>query len=416
MTEHESDPTTPLPDPQPAVEHTSAFGEPLVDPGEGRRRGRRLRVTVASVIAGGLVAGGATYAVVASRGSAQEVAGVTPITNAPSAPRSGQTLPQPPGLGQNDPFGGSLTDSRGTTAATTQQQVGVVDIYTVLSDGSQAAGTGMVLTSSGEILTNNHVIEDSTHIEAVVVATGARYTATVVGTDAGDDIAVLQLQGVSGLDTVTTDTSGDVAVGDTVTGVGNAGGDGGDPSAASGTVVALDKKITVHSETSTTTEHLSGLIKVDADIISGDSGGPLYNADTEVIGIDTAASSGQANVSGFAIPIATALSIAGDIEAGQTTGGIQLGYPAYLGVYLASPVGTNGAAIVGTRSGSAAASVGIAAGDTITSFAGQHVRSGQQLARLVSGYTPGERVSVGWTDSTGAAHHALVTLGQGPAA
>lgn len=325
-------------------------------------------------------------------------------------------MPQPPGSGQTDQFGGSLTGSMDYAAATAQQQVGVVDIYTVLNDGSQAAGTGMVLTSNGEVLTNNHVIEGSTRIRAVVVSTSQTYDAAVVGTDAGDDIAVLQLQGASGLDTVTTDTSGRVAVGDLVTGVGNAGGDGGDPSAATGTVLALDRKITVHSGSSNASERLTGPIKVDADIISGDSGGPLYDADTEVIGIDTAASSGRPNVTGFAIPIATALSIVDDLAASRTTGGIQLGYPAFLGVALApTSAGTDGALVAGIQTGSAAAKVGMSAGATITTVDGVSVRSADRLATLVSGYQPGDRVAIGWTDNAGAVHHATVTLGQGPA-
>jgi S1-C subfamily serine protease len=399
---HPSDPTTPLPIEQPVE----------VEPG---RRRRKLKVLVASAITGTLVTGATSYAVVSSRDTAEEVAGVTPATDTPSSSPLPQ-LPEQPGLGQQDPFGGSLADSTDTTAATDDQQVGVVDIYTQLADGSEAAGTGMVITSEGEILTNNHVIESSTTIKAVVVATGRTYDASVVGTDKGDDIAVLQLAHASGLDTVTTDTSDPVAVGDDVTGVGNAGGDGGDPSAARGTVVAVDQKITVRSESSSGRERLTGLIEVNADIISGDSGGPLYDADTEVVGMNTAASSGPGDVTGYAIPIATALAIADDIEAGRTTGGIQLGYPAFLGVALERSAGAGvGVAIAGVRTRSAAAAAGIHAGDAITSFDGVGITSARQLMALVGGYEPDARVSVSWTDSGGTTHTATVTLGQGPA-
>ena len=407
MNDHPSDPITPLPIEQPV--------EPPVDVEPERRRRRKLKVLVASAITGTLVTGATSYAVVSSRGAAEEVAGVTPVTDTPSSSPL-QQLPQQPGLGQQDPFGGSLAGSTDTTAATDDQQVGVVDIYTRLADGSEAAGTGMVITSDGEILTNNHVIEGSTTIKAVVVATGRTYDASVVGTDKGDDIAVLQLAHASGLDTVTTDTSDPVAVGDDVTGVGNAGGDGGDPSAASGTVVAVDQKITVRSESGSGKERLTGLIEVNADIISGDSGGPLYDADTEVVGMNTAASSGPGDVTGYAIPIATALAIADDIEAGRTTGGIQLGYPAFLGVALERSGGAGvGVAIAGVQTRSAAAEAGIRAGDAITSFDGVAITSARQLMRLVGGYEPGTRVSVSWTDSGGTAHTATVTLGQGPA-
>ena len=415
MTE-QPDPTAPLPAVPDGAGHddVTGAGQPGEDspPVSGRQR-RRMRVLVASVITGGLVAGGASYAVVASRGAAQDVAGSGGTSYGQDGPGSGHGSP---GQGLS-PYGGSLTDSD-AGPATAQQQTGVVDIYTRLANGSEAAGTGMILSSNGEILTNNHVIEDSTAIQVVVVATGQTYAPSqvrVVGTDAGDDIAVLQLQGASGLSTVTTDTSGDVTVGDEVTGVGNAGGDGGDPSAATGTVVALERAITVGSESDGGRERLDGLIEVNADIISGDSGGPLYNADTQVIGIDTAASSGSADVRGYAIPIEDALTIVDDIEAGNAVDGIQLGYPAYLGVAIDDVAGVPGVVIQGVQTGSAADDLGLTAGDTITSFGGQYVGTPQRLSRLVTAHQVGDQVPLTWTDTTGQTHHSVATLGEGPA-
>ena len=114
--------------------------------------------------------------------------------------------------------------------ATSAQSVGVVDIDTVLKyQGAQAAGTGIVLTSSGVILTNNHVIDGATSISVTVVSTGATYTATVVGDDPTQDVAVLQLQNASGLKTAKLGDSNGVSVGEAVTGVGNAGGVGARP-------------------------------------------------------------------------------------------------------------------------------------------------------------------------------------------
>ena len=112
---------------------------------------------------------------------------------------------------------------------------------------AEAAGTGMVLTSGGEILTNNHVIEGSTSISVTVVTTGQTYPATVVGTDATDDIAVLQLSGASDL-TVANFATAAVAVGDAVTGVGNAQGAGGTPAASPGTVTAINQTITTQAD------------------------------------------------------------------------------------------------------------------------------------------------------------------------
>ncbi|MGZ6840495.1 MAG: S1C family serine protease, partial [Frankiaceae bacterium] len=112
---------------------------------------------------------------------------------------------------------------------------GIVDINTTLGyRGAQAAGTGMVLTSSGEVLTNNHVIEGATSITATDVGSGQTYTASVVGYDPSEDVAVLQLTGASGLQTVTIGDSSAVRVGQRVVGIGNAGGTGGTPSYAGG--------------------------------------------------------------------------------------------------------------------------------------------------------------------------------------
>lgn len=168
---------------------------------------------------------------------------------------------------------------------------GLVNINTELSyQGARAAGTGMVLTSDGEVLTNHHVIEGATKITATDVGNGKTYEATVVGYDESHDIAVLKLKNASGLQTVKTGDSDKVAVGDQVVGVGNAGGDGGQPSYAAGKVTGLNQSITASDASGTDPEHLTGMIETDANIQSGDSGGPLVNAAGEVIGVDTAAS------------------------------------------------------------------------------------------------------------------------------
>ncbi|HET9117522.1 MAG TPA: trypsin-like peptidase domain-containing protein, partial [Pseudonocardiaceae bacterium] len=155
----------------------------------------------------------------------------------------------------------------------------VVDINTQLGDGNgRGAGTGIVLTPSGEVLTNNHVINGATTITATDVGNGQTYPATVVGYDRSHDIAVLQLQGASGLQTASIGDSSTVAVGDQIAAIGNAGGRGGTPSAAAGTVSALDQMITVSDEFTGDSEQLAGLIQVAADVQPGDSGGPLVNA------------------------------------------------------------------------------------------------------------------------------------------
>jgi S1-C subfamily serine protease len=279
----------------------------------------------------------------------------------------------------------------------------------------------MVLTSSGEILTNNHVVDGATKITVTVVSTGTSYTARVVGTDPTDDVAVLQLTGASGLQTAHLSSSA-VATGAAVTAVGNAGGTGGTPSAASGTVVALGQSITATDESGGNAEQLTGLIETDADVQAGDSGGPLFDASDAVVGMDTAASSGgqeQGQAQGFAIPIATAVSIAKEIEGGTDDATIHQGTPAFLGVSVSPSAtgrnGTAGAGIVGVVSGGPADSAGIAAGDVITAVGGTTVSSASDLTSALAAEQPGQRVTVTWTGTDGAAHSATVTLAAGPA-
>ncbi|WP_332664211.1 S1C family serine protease [Aeromicrobium sp.] len=331
----------------------------------------------------------------------------------PSENRTSRDLPVLP----LDPQARSLEDRAGTRDATAAEEAGLVYINTAVGYGAgQAAGTGMILTSDGEILTNHHVVKGATAITVEVVSTGKTYRAAVVGYDATHDVAVLQLQNASGLTTIKPDTSGDVQVGDKVTGVGNANGDGGAASAAAGTVAALNQSITVQSEAGGTSERLSGLIQVSADIIAGDSGGALYDSDGEVIGMNTAASSGTADVTGYAVPIAQALTIAEQIGNGDESGTVHIGSTGFLGVQMAqSAYGqSDGALVAGTVDGSAAESAGITRGSTITEFNGSRITTAAQLSKAVAAVDAGKSVSVSWTDTSGTSHTATVTLKEGP--
>lgn len=331
----------------------------------------------------------------------------------PSENRTSRDLPVLP----LDPQARSLEDRAGTRDATAAEEAGLVYINTAVGYGAgQAAGTGMILTSDGEILTNHHVVKGATAITVEVVSTGKTYRAAVVGYDATHDVAVLQLQDASGLTTIKPDTSGDVQVGDKVTGVGNANGDGGAASAAAGTVAALNQSITVQSEAGGTSERLSGLIQVSADIIAGDSGGALYDSDGEVIGMNTAASSGTADVTGYAVPIAQALTIAEQIGNGDESGSVHIGSTGFLGVQMAqSAYGqSDGALVAGTVDGSAAESAGITRGSTITEFNGSRITTAAQLSKAVAAVDAGKSVSVSWTDTSGTRHTATVTLKEGP--
>jgi S1-C subfamily serine protease len=313
------------------------------------------------------------------------------------------------GFGYGSGSGGSTSTA---TAATAAQQVGVVDVVVTLGyQEAQAAGTGMILTANGEVLTNNHVVEGATSIKVTVVSTGRTYSASVVGDDPTQDVAVIRLKGASGLKTVST-ASAAATVGASVVGVGNAEGTGGTPSAAAGKVVALGQTITARNDDGTNAERLSGLIETDAPIASGDSGGPLFNSANEVVGMDTAISAGG-RVQAYAIPISRALAIADQIEAGQASSTINIGVPGFLGVDLEGTSG--GATVTSVVSGSPAEAAGLRAGDVITGLGGTRIGSAAKLSTAVGAFAPGDRVTLQWTDTSGHAHHATVTLVEGPA-
>ncbi|WP_260852544.1 S1C family serine protease [Curtobacterium pusillum] len=391
----------------------------------GTKRPRRLGLMIGSGIAalaivgaaGGTALGLSTQSTTTTSSQSQ---GTTTLPDTGSGTDSGSgtngfTVPGD-GTGSSDGSTGSSTESA-ATAATSAQKKGVVTINTVLNydESSQAAGTGMILSSDGTVLTNNHVIQGATSITVTDETTGKEYKADVVGTDATNDVAVLKLEGASGLSTVTLDDDGEPSTGDTVTDVGNAEGTG-NLVAAEGSVTATDQDIQVQSESGTGTESLTGLIEIAANIVSGDSGGPVLDSEGEVVGMATAASSGSANVTGYAIPITTAKSIADKILAGESSSTITIGLPAFLGVEVSGTATTGGVAVAGTVEGSGAASAGLAAGDTITSIDGTAVTSSDALTSAIQSHSVGDKVTVGYTDSTGAAKTVTVTLTAGPAA
>jgi len=302
----------------------------------------------------------------------------------------------------------------GGTGNTSGAAAAIVDINTTLPQGA-AAGTGMVLTSSGEVLTNNHVIYGALSISVVVTSTDATYSAHVVGFDQRDDIAVLQLEGASGLATMPIGNSSSVQIGDSVTALGNALGRGGAPASAPGTVTALDQSITASDQSGTEPlETLGGMIQINAPIKPGDSGGPLLNSSGQAIGMDTAASGGRqldqrGAVEAFAIPINTALSIASDIVKSPsgyqtpTSGG-------FLGVQVTDSTAPPGAAVAGTQAGSPAASSGLVKGDVITAVGGATVVSVASLEQILRLHHPGDNVIVAWVSASGQDGQATVTL------
>jgi S1-C subfamily serine protease len=304
-----------------------------------------------------------------------------------------------------------------TAAIAAKVNPAVVDVNTVLGyQNGRAAGTGIVISSSGLVLTNNHVISGATSISVTEVSNGQTYKATVVGYDRTEDIAVIKMSGASGLPTASVGDSTKVGVGDTVVAIGNAGGTGGTPTVVDGSVTALNRSITASDESSGSSEQLDGLIEVAADIQAGDSGGPLVNSAAQVIGINTAASVGfhyQANGgTGYAIPINQAMTIGNQITNGQASSTVHIGETGFLGVSLRT--GSGGASVTDVLSGSPAESAGLASGDVITSLDGKAVDSANTLTQLLDAHHPGDRVRLGWTNASGTAHSATVKLATGP--
>jgi len=308
----------------------------------------------------------------------------------------------------------------------------VVNINSELGyQGALSAGTGIILTDSGIVLTNNHVINGATSIKGTVVGNGHTYRASVLGYDRSHDIALLQLRGASGLRPAHFGDSDGVRVGDSIAAVGNAGGVGGKPTVATGTVSDLGQAIAPRDELTGAVERLTGLIQVAADVRPGDSGGPLVNSAGDVIGVDTAASANfryqEAGNSGFAIPINSALAIARQIQAGDGADGVHIGPTGMLGVTVtgaryplsgidSSYRGGAGVSVADVASGSPAEQAGMVPGDEIVRVDGIDVGTTNDVTQQINQRHPGDKVHVAWVDRVGQQHDADVTLTEGPPA
>lgn len=290
---------------------------------------------------------------------------------------------------------------------------GVVVINTRLYQGGAAAGTGMVLSSSGEVLTNNHVIRGATTIRVVIPGTKHAYTGRVVGYDVADDVAIIRATGASHLKTVSTAAAAKLRIGQAVRAIGNANG-GGRLLSARGSITGLRKSIQVNDD-SGGTESLAGLIETNAALQPGDSGGPLLNSGGKVIGMDTAASSRLISTAAdsYAIPIAKALSVAKQIVAGHSTSRVHVGATAFLGIRVQSG-DASGLVVAGVIPGGPAESAGLEAGDVITSIDGHAVTTPSSLTSYLLTKKPGDTVTIGYLDPMRLGQTASVTLASGP--
>jgi S1-C subfamily serine protease len=403
-------------------------------------------------------------------------AGVTVAVDRPAPGGTAAPGPPLPGAGAvptpgPSPAAGGAGGVQGVQQVVDKVVPGLVVIDTSLRyDSAAAAGTGMVISSGGLVLTNNHVIEDATRITATAVATGKTYPARVIGYDRTGDIALLQLQGASRLRTVPVGNSAAVTAGAPVVALGNAEGQGTIIPAA-GRVTGTGKTITATDQGGTAaTETLHGMIQVSAGIVSGDSGGPLATPSGQVIGMDTAGDTvsltQQAPAAGFAIPVNTALAVARQIAAGHASAAVTIGYPPFAGIFVAPGAGGSplaqaqaqqnglggfpgfgglpgsggspatqpacytsnadlvvpaaiaparaGALVDGTICGSPAAAAGMAGGSVITAVNGRRVTSPDQLTSILARFRPGTTISVSWVSPGGRHVTSSLRLAAGP--
>lgn len=287
------------------------------------------------------------------------------------------------------------------------------------------AGTGVVLTSDGSVVTNHHVVSGATDIDAVSPATGLIYDVDVLGYDRTRDIAVLRLGAAHDLPVVAV---ADIppGIGAPVTAFGNADG-GGIVVAAPGTVVAHDRSVLVRDSADGSRHRLTGMLQTDAAIRPGDSGGPLVDAYGAVVGINTAGAVDSDDATGetvsdtpyeaYAVPIADALEVVDQVRRGVSTDTVHVGPTPRLGIDVttARADGQNrGAEILWVSYGTPAYGIGLESGDVVIAFDDTPVTSTADLDKLLSRRSPGDRIRIDWQDRSGALHTAEVVLDAGP--
>jgi putative serine protease PepD len=263
-------------------------------------------------------------------------------------------------------------------------------------DTGTGEGSGVVLTADGYVLTNNHVVATArNNAMTVMFSDGKSARATVVGTDARTDLAVIKAEGVSGLTPAKFGDSGSLRVGDTVLALGSPLGLEG--SVTAGIVSALDRTIQASSEQRsqfdqpTTSNSISGVIQTDAAINPGNSGGALVNTNGEVVGINTAiATSGNSNGNigvGFAIPSNRAVQVKDQLVQGE-----KVSHP-QLGVNVANADG-GGAVVSAVVAGSPADKAGLRQGDVITKVGDRTINDSDDLVSAIQSGNVGDRVDI----------------------
>src|SRR5438046_5468373 len=350
---------------------------------------RTAAIGAAAVLGGG--AGAAVYAAVGNGGKAAQTTTTTVVAAQPAATRQSVS---------------TLTQLYKAVSP------GVVDITVTATsqDGfsfggqqqSRAEGSGFVYDTAGHIITNAHVVDGAKSI-TVRFQDGRTAKATLVGTDNSTDVAVIKVNvPASALHPLTLGSSAGVQPGQEVIAIGSPFGLAGPMT--SGIVSAVDRTIQAPNRYS-----ISGAIQTDAPINHGNSGGPLLDANGDVIGINAQieSDSGGNDGVGFAIPIDAAKSVASTLIAG---GKVQ---HAFLGVKIGDAASGPGARVGTVVDGSPAAKAGLQAGDVITAVEGKTITSADDLTAAVGNRAPGDKVTV-TLRRNGATQTVTVTLGVRP--
>ena len=393
-----------------------------------QRRGRRVGLLVAGTAAVAMAAGAATAVAVVDHSA--------PNSQMPAAAPVGKPAPAPaPVPGQ--PASVSAPGSVEQVSAKVLPSVVKIQI-----DSGQAReeGSGIVLSSDGLILTNNHVVAavSDTATDQGPMADGGQYgqlpggrsgggaqaTVTlsdgrtapfsVIGTDPADDIAVIRVQGLSGLTPITVGSSKDLKVGQNVVAIGSPLGLQG--TVTTGIISALNRPVASGDE-QTGQHSVMSAIQTDAAINPGNSGGALVDMNGDLIGVNSAiASMGSGQDSpgaqagsiglGFAIPVDQAKRIADELVA---TGTVQR---ASLGVKLSSDDSGRGATVAAVVEGSPAATAGLPKGAVITKVDDRVIDGPEALVAAINSKAPGDTVALTYNDPSGSAQTAQVTLGQ----
>lgn len=352
-----------------------------------------LRAGIAGGVVGALVAGGVAFGTV-------KLTDRAPVTTAVSAPVSSTSVLVSSTKGTATP--GSLAAGAGLDIHRLIDQVGPsvvsIEVGVQTAGGSfrqMAAGSGVVISSDGLVLTNAHVVDATDQrgrqlanvVIKVKLADGTERAASVLGATAAQDIALLRVADASGLKAANLGSSGDLRVGDDVVAIGNALDLGDTPTVTRGIVSAKDRTLDVDANTT-----LSGLIQTDAAINPGNSGGALVNSAGEVVGINSAGIPDAQNV-GFAIAIDKIKPIIEQIKAGKTGAGGTTGTAvAFLGVSTKDTA--NGLTVTGVTAGSGAANAGLSTGDVITGVNGKDVSASSDLGTVLRALKPGDSVRI----------------------